>query len=116
MVATYHDLYFVDEENDWPAVDAGAVMAQVVLGLAPGARLVVVDHMAAAGRGKLDVQSLHRIERSLAIDDWESHGLVLVDSRDALMSGRDDPSKSIFDPSVRGGTDRFIQVFERSGT
>lgn len=113
MVATYHDLYFVDEENDWPAVDAGAVMADVAAALRPGARLVVVDHMAAEGQGKLDASSLHRIERGFAIDAWQRQGLRLVDSSDALLGGRDDLTTSVFDPSVRGQTDRFILVFER---
>ncbi len=113
MVNSYHDLYFVDAENDWPEVDAAAVMHQIVHAIAPGGRLVLVDHAAAPGRGKDDAQGLHRIERSFAEQDWTEHGLRLVDESDALMMGQDDPSLSVFDPKVRGQTDRFVLVFEK---
>lgn len=113
MVNSYHDLYFVDAKNDWPEVDAAAVMHQIVHALAPGGRLVVVDHAAAAGRGKEDAQALHRIERAFAQEDWSSHGLTLVDESDALVGGQDDATISVFDPSVRGKTDRFVLVFEK---
>ncbi|EDM77407.1 hypothetical protein PPSIR1_37869 [Plesiocystis pacifica SIR-1] len=113
MVACFHDLYFVDVENDWPAVDADRVMAQIAAALAPKGRLVVVDHLAGPGRAQRDAQALHRIEPSFVVEAWEAHGLRLVERSEVLFTGRDQLDRSVFDPEVRGRTDRFILVFER---
>lgn len=115
MVNCYHDLYFADAENDWPAVDAHAVMDQVVEGLRPGGRLVVVDHHARAGTGSADAQALHRIERAFAVADWQGRGLTLVDSTE-VPGPDDDRATSVFDPAVRGKTGRFVLAFERPET
>jgi len=112
LVNSYHDLYFVDAENDWPAVDAHAVMDQLVAALRPGGRLVVVDHQAAEGTGPRAAQGLHRIDRAFAIEDWSARGLELVDSTE-LAGTDDDRTMSVFDPSVRGKTERFVLAFER---
>lgn len=113
LVATYHDFYFVDAEHGWPAVDAGAVMDQLVAGLESGGRLVVVDHHAKAGTGSSAAQELHRIDRDFAVSDWEAHGLRLVASSDALADFEDAREVSVFDPAIRGKTARFVLVFEK---
>lgn len=111
LVNSYHDFYFVDPENDWPAVDAHAVMDQLVEALRPDGRLVVVDHHARAGTGSADAQALHRIERAFAVEDWSSRGLTLVEETE-LPGEADQRSVSVFDPSVRGKTERFVLAFE----
>lgn len=113
LVNSYHDLYFADAENDWPAVDAHAVMDQLVAALRPGGRLVVVDHHASEGTGSTSAQALHRIERDFAVADWQGRGLTLVESAE-IPGDRDARDTSVFDPNVRGKTDRFVLAFERS--
>ncbi len=46
--------------------------------------------------------------------DISSHGFTLVGSSDALRNPTDDHSIMVFNPEVRGKTDRFILVFAKS--
>ena len=47
----YHDLYWVDESNGWPKIDAGGVLDQLNRALKPGGKLLIVDHAAKEGTG-----------------------------------------------------------------
>ena len=53
IVMSYHDLYYVDPDNGWPAIDAGGFIDQIVVALKPGGRLLIVDHAAREGSGVL---------------------------------------------------------------
>jgi predicted methyltransferase len=113
IVMSYHDLYVVDPKDDWPAIDAAQFIDQIVAGLKPGGRLLIVDHQARPGTGKGDAQVLHRIEDSFAVADFKAHGLELVGTLDLLRNADDDHSKNVFDPAIRGKTDRFVQVYRK---
>jgi len=113
IVMSYHDLYVVDPKEDWPAIDAGQFIDQIVTALKPGGRLLIVDHQARAGSGKSDTQTLHRIEESFAAADFRAHGLELVRTLDLLRNPDDDHSKNVFDPAIRGKTDRFVQLYRK---
>jgi predicted methyltransferase len=65
------------------------------------------------GTGKDSAQELHRIEESFARQDGESYGLNYAGSSDALRNSADDYTAVVFDPDVRGKTDRFVLVFEK---
>ena len=112
FVMSYHDLYFSDKEH-FPHIDAAQFLEQVRHSLKPGARLLVVDHVAAAGSGSSLAQTLHRIDEQFTIKDIESHGFRLVGKYDGLHNSADDHSKLVFDPAVRGHTDRFVHVYRR---
>ena len=114
IVMSYHDTYHVDEKNGWSAIDAGDFLGQIYRALKPGGRFLVVDHHAAPGSGKSAAQDLHRIELAFAKQDIGSHGFRLVAESDVLRNPEDDYSIMVFDPEVRGKTDRFILVFEKS--
>ena len=43
IVMSYHDLYYVDPDNGWEAIDARQFIGQIVTALKPGGRLVVVS-------------------------------------------------------------------------
>jgi predicted methyltransferase len=109
IVMSYHDLYVADA--DWPAIDAHGFIAQLVAALKPGATLLIVDHQARPGSGRQDTQGLHRIEDTFAIADFRAHGLELVRSTDLLRNPADDHSRNVFDPAIRGKTDRFVHVY-----
>lgn len=113
IVMSYHDLYYVDPENGWPAVDAGQFIDQIVAALKPGGRLLIVDHAAREGTGKADAQTLHRIEEAFALRDFKAHGLTFVGSLDTLRNPGDDRSANVFDAAIKGKTDRFVHLYRK---
>ncbi len=110
---SYHDLYWVDESKGWPAIDADLVLKQLHDALKPGGHLLIVDHAAADGTGKTSAQTLHRIEESFTKQDITSHGFLFEKAWPGLRNTTDDHAKSVFDPAVRGKTDRFTHLYRR---
>jgi predicted methyltransferase len=79
--------------------------------LKPGGFYVIVDHAAAAGSGTGDAQSLHRIDPASVREEVEAAGFVL-DAESAMLANKDDPHAiKVFDPSIKGETDRFAYRF-----
>jgi len=105
----YHDLHA-------PLIQAkGATAAHfnraVYERLKPGGSYVIVDHAAAVGAGTSAAQSLHRIEPSSVRAEVEAAGFEL-DAESTMLANKDDPhSMKVFDPSIKGKTDRFAFRF-----
>jgi predicted methyltransferase len=75
-----------------------------------GGFYVIVDH-AAAGAGTSNAQSLHRIEPAFVREEVEAVGFVL-EAESSILANKDDPhSIKVFDPSIKGKTDRFADRF-----
>src|ERR1044071_8830162 len=82
--------------------------------LKPGGSYVIVDHAAAAGSGTSDTQALHRIDPASVREEVEAAGFVL-DAKSIILANRDDPySIKVFDPSIKGETDRFAYRFVKT--
>ena len=115
IVMSYHDLYWVDEKKPGQQkIDADQFMAQIARALKPGAALLVVDHSAKPGTGSADAQTLHRIDEQFAISDFKQHGLALESELPSLRNPADDRSKNVFDPAIRGRTDRFVHLYRKA--
>ncbi len=110
---SYHDLYYVDEKDGWPGIDASGFLDQLRAALKPGGRLLIVDHAAAAGSGNAPAQALHRIDEAFAKKDIASHGFELEKTWDGYRNPGDDLTKLVFDPAVRGKTDRFTHLYRK---
>ncbi len=106
IVLAYHDLWLTDEDRD-------ELNRRVFAALKPGGVYGIVDHHAAEGAGTDVIQSLHRIEESVIVDEITASGFALAASGDFLRNAGDDRSLRIFDPSIRGNTDRFVLRFEK---
>ena len=66
-----------------------------------------------AGTGASESKTLHRIDEAVATKDLESHGFKLVRTFDGLRNPADDHTKPVFDPAIRGHTDRFVHLYTR---
>jgi predicted methyltransferase len=105
----YHDLHtaLLQTRGATPADFNRAVYER----LAPGGFYVIVDHVAATGMGISRAESLHRIEPAVVRDEVETAGFVL-DAASTVVANKDDPhSTKVFDPSIKGETDRFAYRF-----
>jgi predicted methyltransferase len=65
----------------------------------------VIDHEGAASA---DNQSLHRMQGELALEALLEAGFSIESTSNTLRNSEDDLSKMVFDPSIRGKTDRFL--------
>jgi predicted methyltransferase len=105
----YHDLHtaLIQKKGATAADFNRAVYEQ----LKPGGFYVIVDHAAAVGAGTSHAQSLHRIEPASVREEVEAAGFVL-NAESTMLANRDDPySIKVFDPSIKGETDRFAYRF-----
>ena len=120
MVMAFHDLYVTPKDYNGEAyvptgepADAEHFLGQVLAALKPGGRFVIVDH---AGRDDMDreaVLDLHRIQEDFTKNQLSRNGFNFVASDNALRNPHDDRTQIVFDPEVKGQTDRFILVFEK---
>ena len=113
LIKVYHDLYWLDTTNEWPKIDTGVVLDQLVRALKPGGVLLLVDHSAKPGSGVTVASSLHRIEESYAVKDFESRGLKVAAKSDLLRRPDDARDQISYKGPAVGKTDRFVLVFRK---
>lgn len=114
MHMIYHDLYWESEKFKFPRLDPDAVLKKVYAATKQGGVVGVVDHVAAAGGDtRAVVDKLHRIDPAVIRADFERAGFVFEGESNLLRNPADDHSKLVFDPSVRGKTDRVVYRFRK---
>ncbi len=114
MVLSYHDIYFNPGDGSWPLIDGPKLLDNLCRSLKKGAVLGVVDHVAAAGSPTKTGNSLHRIDPNLARREILASGCFEFDGEaDFLRNSDDDHTLPMYDPSIRGKTDRFVYRFVR---
>lgn len=112
------DVVFMGEEyHDFTiprfGVDVARMNAAVFAALKPGGLYVILDHQAADGAGIGVAGTLHRIEAAELRRQVEAAGFVFDGETDAVRVPSDDHSLTVFDPSIRGRTDRFVYRFRK---
>jgi len=113
MVLSYHDLYYAAPDQGWPKIDPARLLTELHKGLKPGGLLCIVDHYADDGAPAETGGSLHRIDPQIVISEVGQAGFRLEATSDLLRNAEDDHSKSVFDPAIRGKTDRFVLRFRK---
>ena len=110
----YHDLYWESEKYHFPRVDVPKVLAMWFTQVKPGGHVVIIDHAANPGGDPRDVaDKLHRIDPERVKADMAAAGFIFETESSVLRRSEDDRSKLVFDPAVRGKTDRFMLKFRR---
>ena len=109
----YHDLYWQSEKFKFPRVEVDAMLVNWFSAVRPGGSIIVVDHVGPAGDTRELVEKLHRIDPAKVRADMERAGFVFDGDSGALRITADDHSKNVFDPAIRGKTDRFMMRFKK---
>jgi predicted methyltransferase len=105
----YHDLHTALMQAK--GASAAQFNRAVYERIKPGGSYIIVDHAAAIGAGTSDAQSLHRIDPTAVRQEVEAAGFVL-DAESTILANKADPHAiKVFDPSIKGETDRFAYRF-----
>ena len=105
----YHDLYDAFMEH----ADVAAVDRALFAALKPGGVLLVADHVAQAGSGIRDTESLHRIDPARIRSDLQAAGFAFAGESRLLRNPADDHTRRVFDPAIRGRTDQVVLKFRK---
>ena len=109
----YHDTYYTNARRHYH-MDPEAFLRTLFQSVKPGGTVAVVDHVAnAGGDTRAVVQALHRIDPATIRADFQRAGFAFDGESDLLRNPQDDHSKLVFDPSIRGHTDRVVYRFRR---
>ena len=111
MNLVYHDLYWESEEYDVPRSEPADYLAALYSMMRPGGIVGVIDHVGNAGDTRATVEEYHRIDPQVIRDDFAKAGFVLEAESDLLANPDDTREISVFDPSIRGKTDRVVMKF-----
>lgn len=111
IVMAYHDAYWIDESEGWPEINTDGFLESIHRMLKPGGKLLIVDHNAPANTGREVVAKLHRLNEDWAKKSITSHGFVFEKSYDGLRNPQDQLDKYVYDPAVKGKTDRYVHLY-----
>jgi predicted methyltransferase len=103
----YHDYPDKFMGNRDPSVFDKAAFAA----LKPGGVLLIIDHVAQAGSGMRDTDTLHRIDPAVVKKQVVAVGFRFAGESHLLANPVDDHRKAVFDKAIRGHTDQFIYKF-----
>ncbi|MBL4821373.1 MAG: class I SAM-dependent methyltransferase [Gammaproteobacteria bacterium] len=96
----FHELYLSDNPNA-----VADFLAEIRRVLKPGGVLGIVEH---SGSFSVDPGPLHRALESQVVADAQAAGFFVGKGSDVLRNINDDMFVMVFDPSIRGKTDRFV--------
>jgi predicted methyltransferase len=113
IILNYHDLYWSSEEYGWDLIDVPAFLAELYKGIKPGGTLGIVDHQAVSGSPAETGGTLHRIDSAIVIAELEGAGFIVDGESNVLANPEDDHTKNVFDPEIRGRTDRYVLRFRK---
>ena len=114
MHLTYHDTYWESAKYKYPRMDPAAFLAKIRAAVRPGGIVGVIDHVGTPGaEPRAEVDKTHRIDPAVISADFAKAGFVLEAESTLLANPADDHGKLVFDPAVRGNTDRVVYKFRR---
>ena len=109
----YHDIYWENADRKIPRMDPDAWLKTVYAAMKPGAVVGVIDHVANPGDTRATVEKLHRIDPATVKADFKRAGFKLEAESKLLRNAADDRTLNVFDPKIRGATDRFLFKFRK---
>jgi len=109
----YHDVYWESAKNGIVRMEPDQWLKVIYDSMKPGAVVGVIDHVANPGDARATADKLHRIDPATVKADFKRAGFVLEAESKMLRNPADDHSLLVFDPAIRGKTDRFVFKFRK---
>lgn len=110
----YHDVYWQSDKYKVVKMDPAAWLKTLNLAMKRGGIVGVIDHVANPnGDTRATVEKFHRIDPAVVKRDFRRAGFALVGTSNMLRNPKDDHSLLVFDPKIRGKTDRFVYKFKK---
>ncbi len=104
IIMNYHDIAYMP-------VDRTKMNQRLFNALKPGGHLVVMDHSAKKGTGVSATKSLHRIEESVVMNEFQQAGFKLEQEGDFLRNPSDPRDQAFFDMNIQ--SDKFALRFTK---
>lgn len=108
----YHDFHNGFGPNA-PPQDIAAFNKAAFDSLKPGGTFLIEDHAAAGDAGPDATSKLHRVSPAQVKAELAAAGFQLAGESDLLKVPGDAHTAPVFDPSVRGKTDKLLMKFKR---
>ena len=109
----YHDLYWESAQYKVPRIDPSVFVRTLFAATKKGGIVGVIDHVGLPGDTRETVEKYHRIDPAVVKADFTAAGFVLEAESPVLRVAEDDHSKGVFDPAIRGRTDRVVYRFRK---
>ena len=109
----YHDVYWESAKYGVKRMDPDAFLKTVYDSMKPGGIVGVIDHVGNPGDTRETVEKYHRIDPAVVKADFERAGFKLEGESDLLRNPADNHSLLVFNPEIRGKTDRFVYKFRK---
>ena len=109
----YHDVYWESAKYGVTRMDPDQWLKIVYAAMKPGGIVGVIDHVGPAGDPRAVVEKMHRIDPATVKADFKRTGFKLEGESALLRNAADDHSLQVFDPKIRGKTDRFVLKFRK---
>ena len=114
MNLDYHDVYWESAERKIGRMEPQQWLRNLYDAMKPGAVVGIIDHSAAPNSDtRATVDKLHRIDPEVVKADFQRAGFVLEAESDMLRNPADERTLGVFDPAIRGKTDRFVLRFRK---
>ena len=113
------DVAFTSQNyHDYPdkfmgPTDPALLNKAVFAALKPNGTYIVIDHVAEAGSGLRDTDTLHRIDPATVKQQVTRAGFEYVGESAVLRNPNDTHKVKVFDKSIRGHTDQFAYKFRK---
>lgn len=110
----YHDVYWRSDKYKIPMMKPQEWLKSVYNSVKRGGMVMVIDHVADEGDGPREtVEKWHRIDPLVIRKDFKAAGFSMMGYSNILRNRDDNHEMSVFDPSVRGKTDRVVMRFRK---
>jgi predicted methyltransferase len=114
MIKSYHDVYFVSEDEGWVKIDRSELLREIFITLKPGGILGIVDQVVDSGGTQSEAgRRSYQIDPAIVKHDMAVAGFIYAEEIDVLRNSDDDPAHPVIMPSAHDYTDSIVLRFRK---